>query len=118
MSPSELVGLACRLGCTQAIEFIEFREECKELDEQQQKLILRGWLALEQMPREAALERADLLRCLRALRQAWHRNAKLEPEGTAIRQSLTQYRQDLSERKHGGVAADDCLRRIQAAVNA
>jgi hypothetical protein len=90
MTPSELVGLACRLGCTQAIEFVEFREECKELHQQQQALILRGWLALEHIPREASLERADLLRCLRGLRQAWHRNTQLESELADLKRSVNK----------------------------
>lgn len=72
-SPSELVGLACRLGAMQAMEFIDFGKSLGELSEQQRKLLLRGWLALEAIPGDASLERADLLRVLTALRQEWLR---------------------------------------------
>jgi len=72
-SPAEVVGLACRLGATQALEFVDFGRSLGELTEQQRKLLLRGWLALEAIPGDASLERADLLRVLTALRQEWLR---------------------------------------------
>lgn len=68
---TDLVGLACRLGAVQAMEFVEFRDSIKELGDQQQKMLLRATLALNEFPHEAALERADLLRVITALRQAW-----------------------------------------------
>lgn len=66
-----LVGLACRLGTMRAIEFAEFARSLHELADDEQKLLLRGWLAIEEMPNDAALEAADLQKCLVALRQAW-----------------------------------------------
>ena len=72
-----LVGLACRLGVIQAMEFAEFAHSCEELDEAQKKLLFRGWLAIEHLPKDASLEASDLHKCLTALRQAWCR-IKLE----------------------------------------
>lgn len=66
-----LVGLACNIGTVAAIEFSEFAESLQELDDQQQRLLLRGYLATTHMPRDASLEADDLRKCLRALRQAW-----------------------------------------------
>ena len=68
---ANMVAAACRLGATHAIEFAEFGQSLTELDDQQRKLLLRAWLALEEVPHEASLERADLLRVMTALRQAW-----------------------------------------------
>lgn len=66
-----LVGLACRLGSSKALEFVEFEAATQELSPQQRKLLLRGWLAVEWMPHDASLEASDLHKCLTALRQAW-----------------------------------------------
>lgn len=71
MTSAEVVGLACHIGPARAIEFVEFARELDKLSDQQRKLLLRGWLALEAMPKDASLERADLLRVLTGLRQAW-----------------------------------------------
>lgn len=71
INAAALVALACHLGTVQAIEFVEFRESVKALPEQQRKVLLRGWLALESVPRDSSMERADLIRVLTALRQAW-----------------------------------------------
>lgn len=68
-----MVGLACHLGPVAAVDFAEFARSLEELDQQQVKMLLRGWLAIESMPNEASLEISDLRNCLRALRQSWIR---------------------------------------------
>lgn len=68
-----MVAMACRLGPVAAMDFAEFARSLEELDTQQTKMLLRGWLAIESMPNEASLEIADLRNCLRALRQSWIR---------------------------------------------
>lgn len=35
----------------------------------------------------------------------------------AVLQAIDQYEQDLKDRKHGGVAADQCIKRIQEVLN-
>lgn len=66
-----LVGLACHLGSSKAIEFAEYAASVDELQDVQKKLLLRGWLAVEHMPKDASLEASDMHKCLAALRQAW-----------------------------------------------
>ena len=66
-----LVGLACHLGSTKAIEFAEYANACAELEDGQRKLLMRGWLAVGHLPNDASLEASDLHKCLAALRQAW-----------------------------------------------
>lgn len=66
-----LVGLACQIGTADAIEFAEFAKSLNELTSDQQRMILRGYIATTHLPGDASLERSDVLRCLRALRQAW-----------------------------------------------
>lgn len=66
-----LVGLACHLGTTKAIEFAEYAATCGELMDDQKKLLLRGWLAVEHLPKDASLEASDLHKCLSALRRAF-----------------------------------------------
>ena len=71
--PDLLVGLACQMGLVDAVSFAEFKESLDELDDGQRKLLMRGWLALGSIRGDSSLERADLVRVLRALRDAWIR---------------------------------------------
>lgn len=76
MKLPDLVGMACHIGAFQALEFREFAESIGELTAQQRKMLLRAWLALESMPKDADLERRDLLNVITGLRQAWMREKK------------------------------------------
>jgi hypothetical protein len=75
-----LVGLACHLGTTRAIEFAEFATTCGELADDQKKLLLRGWLAVQHLPKDASLEASDLHKCLAALRMAFCTIKYMEPK--------------------------------------
>ena len=55
-----LVGLSCHLGTSKAIEFADYAESVGELEDVQKKLLLRGWLAVEHLPKDASLEASDL----------------------------------------------------------
>ena len=78
-----LVGLSCHLGTSKAIELAEFAKEVNHLSDIQQKMLMRGWLAIEHLPKDASLEASDLYKCLSALGLAWQSLAFEEKQQAA-----------------------------------
>lgn len=89
-TPNEIQGLCCHLGALQAIEFVEFARSLDKLTDQQKKLMMRGWLALEHLPKDASLERSDLLTVLTELRRSWDTIRQLNVRGDCDEVTLRQ----------------------------
>lgn len=68
MKQNEITGLVCHLGILGAIEFKEFERTLTGLDEHDRNYLLRAWIALEPMPKDAAREKYLLQGALCLLR--------------------------------------------------
>lgn len=66
-----LASLTCHLGSVAAMALVDFTKTLEGLDEDKKRILLRGWLAACEMPREASSERIYLDKVINMLRDEW-----------------------------------------------
>ncbi len=71
-----VVGIACKIGTANALEFFQFAQMLAGLCDTRQKHLLRAWIATCSFPGDADLEREHIITCLHQLAHAWHHEEK------------------------------------------